>query len=331
MVPSASPVPAYPHLTYPMSCYSASTAPVPTKGKNHGPGRSMGHIPRPPNAFMLFRSDFLSKGIIPSHVESKQQTLSLLVAICWRELAPEEKKVWNDLAKKMKQEHSLRHPNYKYRPSPRGVIKRRRQSSTREQQLEKCSELIFKYIPDKAGDNSKTRGTSESKSDAKSPRSQRNTRDADPHTHPPSSSSQDPVFMEPLVRAPSSSSGHSTYSPWDRQVERSHIPATHDEDVHSSFYNIPPRHVECPTQCPQAVVGDSSLPPNAVAHVRGRYNQEPRLGIPPKVNLTRHLGTTVVHRRVRQLLISLGHRLYSHTETLRPRSNKRRRKASLLQ
>jgi hypothetical protein len=181
-------------------------------------------------------------------VESKQQTLSLLVAICWRELAPEEKKVWNDLAKKMKQEHSLRYPNYRYRPSPRGVIKRRRQSSTREQQLEKCSELIFKYIPDKSGDKSKTRVTSKSKSDAKSPRSQRNTRHGDSDTHPPSSSSQDPVFIEPLVRAPSSSSDHSTYSPWDMQVEQSQIPPTHDEDVHSSFYNIPPQHVECPTE-----------------------------------------------------------------------------------
>jgi hypothetical protein len=118
---------------------------------------------------------------------------------------------------------------------------------------------------------------------------------------------------------------------WGAYPEEGWGAATHDEDVHSSFYNIPPQHVECPTQCPQAVVGDSSLPPNAVAHVRGRYNQEPQSDIPPKVNLTLHLGTTVVHRRVRQLLISMGHKLYSHTETLRPRSNKRRRKASLLQ
>lgn len=44
---------------------STATLPSKPKGKYHGRGRSEGHIPRPPNAFILFRSDFLSKGIFP--------------------------------------------------------------------------------------------------------------------------------------------------------------------------------------------------------------------------------------------------------------------------
>ncbi|KAF8490275.1 hypothetical protein JB92DRAFT_1333221 [Gautieria morchelliformis] len=285
---------------------SNCTAPAPArpKGKKyHGRGRALGHVPRPPNAFILFRSDFLRNSDIPPDEESKQQTLSRLAGICWRDMSPEEQKPWHDKARKVKHDHKLQYPQFQYRPTPRGPIKRRRQSRTTEQQLQKCSELRCKYIHDKSGSSSKTRAKP-----CPPPRSERDTatHQGDIHLR---SLPQEPVFMEPLVRDPSPP--HSTYAPWD-------------------------------TQCSQAVVGDSSLPLSAIAHIQGRCNRQPQSEFPQKVNLTLHSETSVVHRRVRQLLISLGHISSGHKLYSSPRAKillhtqvhlrtKRRCSTSLLQ
>ena len=79
------------------------------------------HIPRPPNAFMLFRSDFLRRGIIPSHVECRQQNLSRIAGQCWNLLSPEEKGRWQDEAARVLAEHQKRNPDYKFTPAPRGT------------------------------------------------------------------------------------------------------------------------------------------------------------------------------------------------------------------
>ena len=79
------------------------------------------HIPRPPNAFMLFRSDFLRRGIIPPHVECRQQNLSRIAGQCWNLLSPEEKGRWQDEAAKVLAEHQKRNPDYKFSPAPRGT------------------------------------------------------------------------------------------------------------------------------------------------------------------------------------------------------------------
>jgi len=79
------------------------------------------YIPRPPNAFMLFRSDFLRRGIVPSHVERRQQNLSRVAGQCWNLLSPEEKGKWQDEAMKVSIEHKTRNPDYKFTPAPRGT------------------------------------------------------------------------------------------------------------------------------------------------------------------------------------------------------------------
>lgn len=78
-------------------------------------------IPRPPNAFMLFRSDFLRRGVIPSHVERRQQNLSRIAGQCWNLLSPEEKGQWQEEAAKVLAEHQRRNPDYKFTPAPRGT------------------------------------------------------------------------------------------------------------------------------------------------------------------------------------------------------------------
>ena len=79
------------------------------KGKNGG-------VPRPPNAFMLFRSDFwkFNKGTIP---ERDHRQISRIAAHCWNALAGPRRVPYQDQAKKLKEEHAQMYPQHKYNPS----------------------------------------------------------------------------------------------------------------------------------------------------------------------------------------------------------------------
>lgn len=77
-------------------------------------------IPRPLNAFMLFRSDFLKRGIIPSDVECRQQNLSRIIGEVWNMLDPKEKAKWHKRTAIALDEHRQKNPGYKFMPAPRG-------------------------------------------------------------------------------------------------------------------------------------------------------------------------------------------------------------------
>ncbi|KAF9462586.1 hypothetical protein BDZ94DRAFT_710380 [Collybia nuda] len=98
----------------------SSTLPVPPRP----------HVPRPPNAFMLFRSDFLKKGVIPSHIERRQQNLSRIAGQCWNLLPVEEKEKWQEKAAKVLTEHQKQNPDYKFTPAPRGSRRTRGKGRT---------------------------------------------------------------------------------------------------------------------------------------------------------------------------------------------------------
>ncbi|KAJ3800397.1 high mobility group box domain-containing protein, partial [Lentinula aff. detonsa] len=69
---------------------------------------------RPPNAFMLFRSDFLKRHVIPRSVEKRQQTLSRVAGEIWNLMPAEEKKSWYDKAAEALTLHKKKYPNYKF-------------------------------------------------------------------------------------------------------------------------------------------------------------------------------------------------------------------------
>ncbi|KAJ7276337.1 hypothetical protein B0H12DRAFT_1005161, partial [Mycena haematopus] len=71
-------------------------------------------IPRPPNAFILYRSDLLKKQKIPDHVERRQQNLSRIAGQCWNLLPPDEKRMWQDRAAKQAELHLIEHPDYRF-------------------------------------------------------------------------------------------------------------------------------------------------------------------------------------------------------------------------
>ncbi|KAF8195961.1 hypothetical protein K438DRAFT_1968430 [Mycena galopus ATCC 62051] len=87
------------------------------------PPSSSRRIPRPPNAFILYRSDLLKTGMIPDNVERRQQNLSRVAGECWNLLSAAEKKVWQDLALERAARHAIDYPGYHFKPSPRGKAK----------------------------------------------------------------------------------------------------------------------------------------------------------------------------------------------------------------
>ncbi|KAI0824748.1 hypothetical protein BC628DRAFT_1419855 [Trametes gibbosa] len=109
---SANNSPAIPSLTsfspsFGQVSLSRPGTPDPSKRKR---------IPRPPNAFMLYRSHLLQTRQIPPGVEHRQQNISRVAGESWNMLQPEQKKVWHDKAKEVLNAHMAKHPDYKFSP-----------------------------------------------------------------------------------------------------------------------------------------------------------------------------------------------------------------------
>jgi hypothetical protein len=63
------------------SLFPPATTPAPPSRKRCPPGkrRSQGYIPRPPNAFMLFRADFVRQKHVPGSIETNHGSLSKII------------------------------------------------------------------------------------------------------------------------------------------------------------------------------------------------------------------------------------------------------------
>ncbi|KAJ7168790.1 hypothetical protein C8R46DRAFT_1092515 [Mycena filopes] len=77
------------------------------------------HIPRPPNAFILFRSSFIRAGAVPAHIEPSHSSLSAIAGLTWASLPPAEKAAWHRRAKEEREKHRERFPGYAFRPRHR--------------------------------------------------------------------------------------------------------------------------------------------------------------------------------------------------------------------
>ncbi|CAK5282960.1 unnamed protein product [Mycena citricolor] len=104
-------------VTAPLFPPSNQPAPAPRR-KRVAPGkrRSLGYIPRPPNAFMLFRANFVRSRHIPGSLEATHSSLSKIIGTVWRSLSLREKATWEKKAKDAKAEHKIMYPDYKFRP-----------------------------------------------------------------------------------------------------------------------------------------------------------------------------------------------------------------------
>ncbi|KAH9857670.1 hypothetical protein C2E23DRAFT_286011 [Lenzites betulinus] len=83
---------------------------------SHPRKKKPGHIPRPPNAFMILRSHLWNKERIKSSVERDHRQISRIAGNLWNSLSDAERAPYHDLAEDAKKEHAKKYTQYKYSP-----------------------------------------------------------------------------------------------------------------------------------------------------------------------------------------------------------------------
>ncbi|KAJ7186230.1 hypothetical protein GGX14DRAFT_485626 [Mycena pura] len=118
----------------------------PRQRSRHGRKLPDGHIPRPPNAFILFRSSFIRSRRVSSEVETSHSTLSKIIGLTWKNLSAEERRGWHARARAASEEHRRRFPQYAFRPIHRraekdGHGRRRTRESGAVDDPERCAKI----------------------------------------------------------------------------------------------------------------------------------------------------------------------------------------------
>ncbi|BGP21892.1 specific transcriptional repressor [Rhodotorula toruloides] len=137
--------------------------------KSHTRKLEPGHIKRPPNAFILFRSHCCqpdaSESLDPSAPEppataharhlasleiNNSQHISVIVSQVWKGLSARDKSYWEDKARVAKEEHQRLHPDYKYRPQQRlrdsSGKKKRKDTRDVNEHREACNEVARQVL-----------------------------------------------------------------------------------------------------------------------------------------------------------------------------------------
>ncbi|KAJ7202258.1 hypothetical protein B0H12DRAFT_1036018, partial [Mycena haematopus] len=106
----------------PTPVYASQDAPPSTPGGGRtrktraSASSAYGYIPRPPNAFILFRSSFIRSQNVPGRVEGNHSTLSKIIGKYWHALPSSERARWEDKARAAQAEHRRRYPDWRFRP-----------------------------------------------------------------------------------------------------------------------------------------------------------------------------------------------------------------------
>ncbi|KZT24811.1 hypothetical protein NEOLEDRAFT_1134471 [Neolentinus lepideus HHB14362 ss-1] len=142
-----SPASSVPQL-FPPALLLEDEAPRPRRRQPPGKRLSQGYVPRPPNAFMLFRAEFVKQKHVPGSIETSHGSLSKIIGNCWRALPLDEKAIWEKAAKEAKILHSQKYPNYKFRPvhnkhKKRCELKKARTSDDEERRCEEVAQLLL--------------------------------------------------------------------------------------------------------------------------------------------------------------------------------------------
>ncbi|KAF8498858.1 high mobility group box domain-containing protein, partial [Gautieria morchelliformis] len=74
--------------------------------------RPPGHIPRPPNAFIIFRTEYIRSMATQNSTPEVSKNLGEM----WRKMSPVEKRPYNEKAEEAKIMHMAQNPGYKYKP-----------------------------------------------------------------------------------------------------------------------------------------------------------------------------------------------------------------------
>ena len=101
------------HYTIPASAMDAQDIPTPASPSRMPNGKQK-KIPRPPNAFMIFRSWLIRGGKLPPGVEKHQQNVSKIAGKAWNLLDEASKDVWREIASERLEDHKKNSPGYKF-------------------------------------------------------------------------------------------------------------------------------------------------------------------------------------------------------------------------
>ena len=118
--------------------------------------KGSGYIPRPPNAFILFRSSFIKSQHVTSDVETNHSTLSKIIGMTWQNLPNGERQAWHLKAKEAQEEHKRRWPQYSFRPvTNKAQKKKRRVRETEPKDIKRCEKIVELLCNGKKGDELK--------------------------------------------------------------------------------------------------------------------------------------------------------------------------------
>jgi hypothetical protein len=119
----------------------------------HGQKKPENHIPRPPNAFILFRSSFIHSQHVSTEVETNHSTLSKIIGLTWKNLPHDQRQIWYAKAKAAFEEHKRRYPQYSFRPlhtKGKGPEKRKvREVGPKD--LKRCEKIAELLVEGKKG------------------------------------------------------------------------------------------------------------------------------------------------------------------------------------
>jgi HMG (high mobility group) box len=104
-------------------------------------------IPRPPNAFILFRSDFWAREKQkPNPVENNHRDISRIAGHCWRNLDAISKQYYQDRALQLRELHRQQYPDYKFKPAPKKARLEKKESPP--EQNSRCANLASTLMPE---------------------------------------------------------------------------------------------------------------------------------------------------------------------------------------
>jgi hypothetical protein len=124
-----------------------------TRRPGHSKKKPENHIPRPPNAFILFRSSFIKSQHVSTEVETNHSTLSKIIGLTWQNLPHEERQVWHAKAKAALEEHKRKFPQYAFRPlhTKGKAPEKRKVREVGPKDLKRCAKIAELLVEGKKG------------------------------------------------------------------------------------------------------------------------------------------------------------------------------------
>ncbi|KAF8186649.1 hypothetical protein BJ912DRAFT_457501 [Pholiota molesta] len=122
----------------------------------HSKKKPENHIPRPPNAFILFRSSFIKSQHVSTEVETNHSTLSKIIGLTWQNLPEDQRQIWHCKAKEALEEHKRKFPKYAFKPvqtKAKGApSEKRKVREVEPKDIKRCTKIAQLLVEGKKGD-----------------------------------------------------------------------------------------------------------------------------------------------------------------------------------